>query len=101
MTVSRLVSARYDEARGKSPWASLLRGNRKASDTALPITLPPPVDKRLKARMYAQLALRYETSGRPREALEIWQAAAALYDLLDLDGSKPRTVERIGYTAVE
>ena len=101
MTVSRLVSARYDEARGKSPWASLLRGNRKASDTSLPITLPPPVDKRLKARMYAQLALRYETSGRPREALEIWQAAAALYDLLDLDGSKPRTVERIGYTAVE
>jgi glycosyltransferase involved in cell wall biosynthesis len=98
--VSALIAARYDEAGGKSPWAALLKGSREASDTATRITLPPPVDKRLRARMYAQLALRYEANGRQREALEIWQAVAALYDLLDLDGSKPRTVERIGYTAV-
>jgi glycosyltransferase involved in cell wall biosynthesis len=99
-TVSALIAARYDEAEGQSPWVALLKGNRSASDRALQIMLPPPVDKHLRARMYSQLALRYEANGRPREALEIWQAAAALYNLLDLDGSKPRTVERVGYTAV-
>ena len=99
-TVSALIAARYDEANGKSPWASLLKGGRNAASPTSSITLPPPVDKHLKARMYAQLALRYEVKGRQREALEIWQAAAALYDLLDLDGSNPRNVERIGYTAV-
>ena len=99
-TVSALIAARYDEAGGKSPWASLLKGSRNASDKAIPITLPPPVDKHLRARMYSQLALRYEANGRQREALEIWQAVAALHDLLDLDGSKRRTIERVGYTAV-
>lgn len=95
-TTSALIAARYDEAGGKSPWTSLIKG---ASGTP-GITLPPPVDKRLRARMYAQLALRYEAGGRQQEALEIWRAAAALYDLLDLDGTSPRITERIGYTEV-
>jgi glycosyltransferase involved in cell wall biosynthesis len=65
----------------------------------LQLPMPPPVDKHLKARMYAELALRYEANDRPQEALEVLRAAADLCDLKGLDHTT-RALERIGYTAL-
>ena len=65
-----------------------------------PFPMPPPVDRHLKARMYAELALRYEANDRPHEALEVLRAAADLCDLKALEGTTTRAPERIGYTAL-
>jgi glycosyltransferase involved in cell wall biosynthesis len=61
--------------------------------------VPSPVDARLKARMYAELARRYEADGRLREALDLWNAAGALGDLGGLDRKIPPR-EQPGYTAI-
>lgn len=62
------------------------------------VVLPPPASPDVKARLYAQLALRYEADGRPKEALELWRAAALLVGLRT--ASEAELGARIGYTAV-
>ena len=64
------------------------------------LRFPPPPDEKLKGRMYAQLALRYEALGRLSEAVKIWQDAAALNRLVDradlVGGERPP----VGYTHI-
>lgn len=61
--------------------------------------VPPQVDDRVKARMYAELARRYEADGRLREALALWHASAGSRGLSGLDREAPPR-EQPGYTAV-
>ena len=68
-----------------------------STDLEVSFVLPAPIERHLKARMNAMLALRYEAAGRLTEALEIWKTAASLSDLVPLD-SKPLTLEQPGYT---
>ncbi|MBM3646953.1 MAG: glycosyltransferase [Alphaproteobacteria bacterium] len=51
--------------------------------------VPAPVGDKVKARMYAELARRYEATGRLREALDLWRAAGALSALDGLDRDVP------------
>jgi GT2 family glycosyltransferase len=78
-----------------------LSGPRTEVQTTPQYVLPPPIDRRLKARMYVQLALRYEAGMREREALETWKSAAIQADPMALEGIRPLMEERVGYTATE
>lgn len=87
-----LLDAHYDETvRGASPLKSLLWPRPSQQ-----LTLPPPLDIKVKANLYARLASRYEAADRMSDALAMWQAIARLgglpgppYDSSD---------QRIGYT---
>lgn len=75
---ARLLAARYDGTLPTaSPLKALLRG---AALAPAAMALPPPIDNRLKARMYALFASRYEQQERPHEALRMWKAIARLLD---------------------
>jgi hypothetical protein len=63
-----------------------------------PIPLPPVAAPMVKARLYAELAQRYEADGRLKEALELWRAAALLAGLRT--ASEQELHDRVGYTAV-
>jgi len=63
-----------------------------------PIPLPPAPVPLVKARLYAQLAQRYEADGRLKEALELWRASALLAGLRTPSEQELR--DRMGYTAV-
>jgi glycosyltransferase involved in cell wall biosynthesis len=98
---SRLVASRQE-----LPAADLTLGNalrlafsvHSAPVPSRQIVLPPPPSSVVKAKLYAQLALRYEAEGRAAEALEIWRAAALLAGLRAATPSEER--QRMGYTPV-
>jgi hypothetical protein len=90
------------------PFAALSRiltGKRPPAPTAQTRTaallcFPPPPDERLKGKMYAQLALRYEEKQRPNDALSVWKQIAALNHLVaraEIEGGEHPPV---GYTHI-
>jgi glycosyltransferase involved in cell wall biosynthesis len=73
--VDRLVKRRY---RGSGSWPGVLKTllfSGEAQGTG-EIRTPPPPDRMLKARLYAEMARSYEKKGRAARALESWQFAA-------------------------
>src|SRR6185437_4954267 len=80
-------------ARRKASMQAAIAAARAASD---PIPLPPAAGPLVKARLYAQLAQRYEADGRLKEALELWRAAALLAGLRTASEQELR--DRVGYT---
>ena len=73
--INRLVERRY---LGHGGWRSVLitlMSNKTASDSAN-IRMPPAIDRRMKARLYAQMALCFEKQGLMAQAIESWHFAA-------------------------
>jgi len=113
-TLRRAADAAWaDQERRLSPIVKKLIGSRGLSKreatvriaaiaAATPrntaIVLPPPVSPDVRARLYVQLAERYEVDNRLKEALELWRAASLLVGLRE--ASQAERGERIGYTAV-
>ncbi len=74
--VERLIERRYI---GKGYWPTVLQTllfGRKPPAIAGEIRTPPPPDRQLKARLYAEMALSYEAKNRIPQALESWRFAA-------------------------
>jgi hypothetical protein len=73
--IDRLIERRY---RGDGRWPSVLRtllfgsGARDES----PVRAPPPLDRKLKARLYARMAQCFEARGLMAQAVESWRFAA-------------------------
>jgi glycosyltransferase involved in cell wall biosynthesis len=82
-------------ARRKAKMYATIAAAAAAKD---PVPLPPAPGPLIKARLYAQLAQRYEADGRLKEALELWRAAALLAGLRTASEQELR--DRVGYTAV-
>jgi glycosyltransferase involved in cell wall biosynthesis len=78
----------------------------RASEQAAQIKLaalfqfPPLPDDRLRGRMYATLALRYEEKQRLKDALGVWKQAAILNHLVDRAAVEGQARLPVGYTHI-
>jgi glycosyltransferase involved in cell wall biosynthesis len=83
---ARLIAASYHAPEGEvSPWKALWAASSRAPAASPPfgIMLPPPPSLRVKAELYARLAMGYAAQGRFEEAAETWVETARLFDLVD------------------
>ena len=99
----RSAPAPWSTAKPFAVLSRILAGKRAPATQTKAATLlrfPPPPDERLKAKMYAQLALRYEEKQRLNDALGVWKQAAVLNHLVaraEIEGSDRPPV---GYTHI-
>jgi hypothetical protein len=98
---------RLAEARRGSIWLSLgakisgmlmRRGHIAAAKEEF--ALPPPLDSKLKAGLYAQQALCYEARGNALAARDSWHAAALAAGLLTPEEAGYRTDRKYGWASV-
>lgn len=74
--IQRLIERRY---LGKGYWPTVLKSllfGKKAPHDPDEIRIPPSPDKKLKARLYAEMARSYEAKGLLPQAIESWHFAA-------------------------
>jgi glycosyltransferase involved in cell wall biosynthesis len=91
----------------KKPVVALSRRlvrDRSSGPTAHPeaayLRFPPLPDERLKGRIYAMLALRYEEKQRLKDALGVWKQAAILNHLVDRAAIEGEALPPVGYTHI-
>jgi glycosyltransferase involved in cell wall biosynthesis len=74
--IERLIERRYT---GKGYWPTVVKTllfGKTVRSAPGEIRTPPPPNMKLRARLYAELALSYEAKGRLAQALESWKFAA-------------------------
>jgi hypothetical protein len=98
----RLAEARrgsiWRAIRAKIPGTLTQLGHRAATKDEL--ALPPPLDSKLKARLYAQEALCHEARGNAFAARDGWHAAALAAGLLTSEEAGRRTDRKYGWASV-
>jgi glycosyltransferase involved in cell wall biosynthesis len=95
--IERLVERRY---LGKGNWFSVLKGllGAKMPNTMDQLRTPPPIDRKLKARLYARMALCFEARGLPALAVESFHFAAIAADLYVPDDESYRADRKQGWS---
>ena len=98
MFIERLIRRRY---LGKGYWPTVLKTllfGKDAPDDAREIRTPPPLDEKLKARLYSEMARCYEAKGRLAQAVESWQFAAVAAGIYVPDDESFRAGRKHGWT---
>jgi glycosyltransferase involved in cell wall biosynthesis len=97
--VRALVERRY---LGDGHWSGVLKcllfEKTKPADRA-ELRFPPPPDKKLKARFYAEMARCYEARGQLPQALESWQFAGIAMDIYVPDNEALRASRKQGWSS--